>query len=101
MPRSRFGVAERNVPWQQSDLNERGRMRAGVIAGIALIVLGALALAYQGFSFTREREIVDIGPIEATAEERETVPIPPILGGLAIVAGVVLILVGRRASERR
>lgn len=75
-------------------------MRTSAIVGIVLIVLGALALVYQGFSFTREEEILDVGPIEATAETRESVPIPPILGGLAIAAGVVLILVGRRAENR-
>lgn len=73
-------------------------MRASVIVGIVLIVAGALALAYQGISYTREREVVDLGPISATAETRETIPIPPLLGGLAIAAGVVLILVGRRKA---
>lgn len=73
-------------------------MRATVIVGIILIVAGALALAYQGISYTREREVLDVGPISATAETRETIPIPPVLGGLAIAAGVVLILVGRRRA---
>jgi hypothetical protein len=71
-------------------------MRAGVVVGIVLIVAGALALAYQGISYTREREVLEVGPISATAETRERIPIPPILGGLAIAAGVVLIVVGRR-----
>lgn len=75
-------------------------MRMSTIVGIVLIVLGALALVYQGFSYTKEEEILDVGPIEATAETRESVPIPPILGGLAIAAGVVLILVGRRTESR-
>ena len=73
-------------------------MRASVIVGIVLIVAGALALAYQGFSYTRQREVVEVGPFSATAETRETIPIPPVLGGLAIAAGVVLILVGRRKA---
>jgi hypothetical protein len=59
---------------------------------VILIILGALALAYQGFSYTTEEKIVDIGPIEATAEEEESVSIPPILGGVALVGGVVLVL---------
>jgi hypothetical protein len=73
-------------------------MRPAVIVGIVLIVAGALALAYQGISYTREREVVEVGPFSATAETRETIPIPPLLGGLAIAAGVVLILVGRRRA---
>ena len=71
-------------------------MKASVIVGIVLIVLGVFALAYGGFSFTREEEVLDLGPIEATAETRETVPLPPILGGAAIVGGVVLIVMGSR-----
>lgn len=73
-------------------------MRAAQIVGILLIVAGALALVYEGISYTREREVVEVGPFSATAETRETIPIPPILGGLAIAAGVVLILVGRRRA---
>ena len=64
--------------------------------GIILIVLGALALAYGGISYTREEEILDVGPIEATAERRETIPLPPILGGLALAGGIVLLIVGSR-----
>lgn len=71
-------------------------MKASVIVGILLIVLGVFALAYGGFSFTREKEVLDLGPIEATAETRETVALPPILGGAAIVGGVVLVVMGSR-----
>jgi uncharacterized membrane protein HdeD (DUF308 family) len=71
-------------------------MRASVIAGIALIVFGVLALAYGGFSFTREKEVLDLGPIEATAEERETIPLPPVLGAAAVVGGIVLVIAGSR-----
>jgi len=58
---------------------------------IVLIVLGALALAYQGFSYTSNKEVIDLGPIQATVTEKKTVPLPPILGGLAVAAGVVLL----------
>ena len=68
------------------------------IAGILLIVLGILALAYGGFSYTKREKIVDIGPIEATAETKETVPLPPILGGLALAGGIVLLIAGSRKS---
>ena len=71
-------------------------MRASVVLGVVLIVVGILALAYGGFSYTREKEILDIGPVEATAEERETIPIPPLLGGAAVIGGVALVVVGTR-----
>ncbi|HXW08349.1 MAG TPA: hypothetical protein VD833_24165 [Vicinamibacterales bacterium] len=62
------------------------------LIGIALIVLGVIALAYGGISYTREEKVLDIGPIEATAEKRETIPLPPVLGGLALAGGVVLLI---------
>jgi hypothetical protein len=66
------------------------------MAGIVLIVLGALALAYGGFSYTKREKIVDLGPIQATAETRETVPLPPILGAVALVGGIVMVVAGSR-----
>lgn len=66
------------------------------IAGILLIVAGALALAYGGFSYTSREKIVDIGPIEATAERRNTVPLPPVLGAVALAGGVVLLVMSSR-----
>ena len=71
-------------------------MRASAIVGVVLIVAGLLALAYGGFSYTDRETVLDVGPIEATAETRETVPIPPILGGAAVVGGVVLLVMGLR-----
>jgi len=71
-------------------------MRTALVLGVILIVLGAAALAYQGFTYTTEEEIVDIGPIEATAETEKTVPISPLLGGAALVGGVILVIVAAR-----
>ena len=62
------------------------------IAAIVLIVAGVLALAYGGFSYTREKKVVDIGPIEATAKTRESVPIPPLLGAAAVAGGIVMLV---------
>jgi uncharacterized membrane protein YidH (DUF202 family) len=59
---------------------------------VLLIVLGVIALAWGGISYTRREKVLDLGPIEATAEKRETIPLPPILGLVAIGAGVVLLL---------
>jgi uncharacterized membrane protein len=67
--------------------------------GILLIVLGGLALAYQGFTYTHQEKVLDLGPIHATAEKQERVSIPPILGGLALVGGIVLLVVGGRKGS--
>ena len=66
------------------------------ITGIILIVLGVIALAYGGISYTREEKVLDIGPFEATAKTRETIPLPPLLGGLALAGGIVLMIAGSR-----
>lgn len=61
---------------------------------IVLIVLGIVGLAYGGFSWTRRDTVVDAGPIELTADKTESLPIPPIAGGLLLVAGIALLLKG-------
>ena len=66
------------------------------IVGLVLIVIGVVALAVGGISYTKKEKVVDIGPIEATAETRETIPLPPLLGGLALVGGVALMIAGSR-----
>jgi hypothetical protein len=66
------------------------------IAAIVLIVAGVLALAYGGFTYTREKKVVDLGPIQATTKTEETVPIPPLLGGAAIAGGIVLLVLASR-----
>jgi UDP-N-acetylmuramyl pentapeptide phosphotransferase/UDP-N-acetylglucosamine-1-phosphate transferase len=71
-------------------------MTAARIAGIVLIVLGLVGVLWGGFSWTREKTVVDLGPIQARAQERRTIPIPPVAGGIAIVAGVVLLVVPAR-----
>lgn len=64
------------------------------ILGIILIVLGLVALATGGISWTRQKKVVDLGPIQATAEKRETLPLSPVFGGAALIAGVALLVVG-------
>jgi drug/metabolite transporter (DMT)-like permease len=73
-------------------------MKPGTIVGIVLILLGVLGLALGGFSFTHKEKVLDLGPIEATADDKETVPIPPILGVLAVVGGVVLVATSARRA---
>ena len=71
-------------------------MKPVAILGIVLIVLGLAALAYQGVTYTTREKVIDIGPIHATAERQKTVPLPPILGIVAVAAGVALVVVGSR-----
>ena len=68
------------------------------ILGVVLIALGLVILAYGGFSWTERDTIIDAGPIEVTRENRERLPIPPIIGGLILTAGVVLVVVRRRSA---
>jgi len=74
-------------------------MKPIIWVGILLVVLGGLALAYQGFNYTHQERILDVGPIHATAEEHERVSIPPVLGGLALVGGIVLLVVGGKKNS--
>lgn len=71
-------------------------MSAARIAGGILIVIGLIGLIWGGISWTEEETLVDIGPIEARAEQEKTVPITPVVGGIALVAGIVLLVVPRR-----
>ena len=66
------------------------------LVGIALIVLGIVAFAYQGITYTSRETVIDIGPIKATADTQKTIPLPPILGGLMLVGGIALVVVGNR-----
>ena len=73
-------------------------MKSASIAGVLLIVFGVIALVYQSFSYTTHKKIIDIGPIQATKEEHKTIPLPPIIGGIALIGGVALLLAGRKTS---
>ena len=74
-------------------------MKTTTIAGIILVVVGVIALAYQGVTYTTKDKAVDLGPIQITKEEKHTIPLPPILGGLALVGGVILIVVGGKRGN--
>lgn len=67
--------------------------------GILLVVLGALALAYQGITYTHREKVIDLGPIHATADEQKTIPLPPILGAIALVSGIALLVVGGKQKN--
>ena len=74
-------------------------MKPITIAGIALIVLGIIALAYQGITYTSRETVIDLGPLKATAERERTFPVPPIVGGVAVLAGVALAIAGSRKKN--
>ncbi|MBK1438792.1 hypothetical protein JHJ32_02230 [Parapedobacter sp. ISTM3] len=64
--------------------------------GIILVVVGAIMLAWTGFSFTRKEKVVDIGSVEISADKKERVNWSPYVGGIILVAGVVLLVIPRR-----
>jgi hypothetical protein len=66
------------------------------LLGALLVVVGLIALAYQGFTYTTRETVLDIGPIHATADVERTGALPPIVGVVAVIAGVALIVAGQR-----
>ena len=73
-------------------------MKTTTILGIALIVLGVVAFAYEGISYTTRENVIDLGPLQATVDKKETIPLPPLVGGLAVVGGIALLIVGLRRA---
>ncbi len=73
-------------------------MKPKLIIAIILIVLGVAVFAYQGITYTTREKVVDIGPIQVTSEKTKTLPIPPIVGAIALVGGIVLLVVGTKKS---
>lgn len=71
-------------------------MTAARIAGLVLVAIGLVGLLWGGISWTREETVADIGPVDIRAQERESIPISPIVGGVALVAGIILLVVPAR-----
>ena len=71
-------------------------MRPQIIIAIILIALGIAAFAYQGITYTTREKVVDLGPIQVTAEKTKSLPLPPIVGGIALVGGIVLLVIGSK-----
>lgn len=74
-------------------------MRPGTVFGALLILFGVVALSLGGFSFNRREKVAEVGPVEVTAERERSVPVSPLVGGLAIAAGVVLIVANTRKGR--
>ncbi len=71
-------------------------MTAQRIAGLVLIVIGVVALAFGGVFWTDKDTVLDAGPLQVTTENREGVSLPPVVGGLALVGGIVLLVLPNR-----
>ncbi|MDP1992511.1 MAG: hypothetical protein Q8K00_16000 [Syntrophales bacterium] len=71
-------------------------MKTYTVLAAILIALGVVAFAYQGISYTTREKVVDIGPIQMTAEKTRTLPLPPVVGGICLVGGIVLLVMGRK-----
>jgi hypothetical protein len=71
-------------------------MKTAPLVGIILIVLGVVSLAYQGITYTTHKQVLDIGPLQATEAKEHTIPLPPILGALALIGGVAVLAAGSR-----
>lgn len=74
-------------------------MKTASIAGILLVIVGIIGLAYQGITYTRQKHIADIGPIHAEKTEHTTIPISPVLGAIALIGGIALIAVGAKSGS--
>jgi hypothetical protein len=74
------------------------RLNPIMLVGVALIVLAIVAFAYQGITYTSREKVIDIGPLQASVDTKKTLPVPPLLGGLVLAGGIVLIIVGARKS---
>jgi uncharacterized membrane protein len=73
-------------------------MKPAGIVGIILIVVGIIALAYGGFTYTKREKVIDAGPLQISADKEKTIPFPPVLGGICLVGGIVLVAIGSRKS---
>ena len=73
-------------------------MKTNTVIAIVLIIVGIVAFAYQGITYTSREKVIDVGSVEVTANKTNTIPLPPIVGGIALVGGIVLVLVGGKKN---
>ncbi len=71
-------------------------MKTTTIIAIVLIIIGIAAFGYQGITYTTKEKVVDLGPLQMTAETTKTFPLPPIVGAITLVGGIVLLFAGNR-----
>ena len=73
-------------------------MKTNMLLAIILIAVGVVAFAYQGITYTTREKVVDLGPLQVTSEKTKTLPLTPIVGGIALVGGIVLLVMGNKKS---
>jgi hypothetical protein len=73
-------------------------MRITTVLSIILIAIGVIALGYQGFTYSTREKIVDIGSLDVTVTKKNTIPLPPIVGGIALVGGIGLLVIGKKRN---
>lgn len=73
-------------------------MKPAGIVGILLIAIGIIALAYGGFTYTKREKVIDAGPLQISADREKTIPLPPVLGGICLVGGIILVLAGNKKA---
>jgi hypothetical protein len=71
-------------------------MKTYTLIGIILIAIGIISFVYQGITYTTREKVVDIGPIQMTADKTKTIPLPPIVGAITLVGGIILLVAGSR-----
>jgi uncharacterized membrane protein YiaA len=76
----------------------RSEMKTNTLIAIILIIVGIVAFAYQGITYTSREKVVNLGPVQVTAEKTRTFPLPPIVGGIALVGGILLLLIGGKKA---
>lgn len=74
-------------------------MKASLIVGVLLIVIGIISLVFQGITYTTKEDVVDLGPVNVTTETKKSLPLPPILGGIALAGGILLVARSARAGR--
>jgi drug/metabolite transporter (DMT)-like permease len=93
MGRSRAGQP---VGYLAVGVSRRERMGGKSVLGLVLVVIGIISLAYQGITYTTQKKVVDLGPIQATKTEHHSIPFPPILGAIALIGGIILLVTDKR-----
>lgn len=73
-------------------------MKPKVILGILLIVVGFIAIAYQGFTYTTREKAIELGPLQIMAEKSHTIPLPPIVGAVLLAGGILVLVLSRKQA---
>lgn len=74
-------------------------MKTSLIVGVLLIVIGVMSLVFQGITYTTKEDVVDLGPVNVTTETKKSLPLPPVLGGMALAGGILLVARSARAGR--